>query len=127
MMETCSICGIENMNNQCEKCGVWTCPTHKKSHLNHEGICVPFKGKIEAKYINFFNVVKVFILVEANAESGRYLVATRDIMKVREYRVLVSISYLILGRGRNNQQNTLILVTQWSYYRMANFKSAESP
>ena len=113
MMETCSICGIENMNNQCEKCGVWTCRTHKKSHLNHEGICVPFKGKMETN-INFFNIIKIFISVEANAESGRYLVATRDIMKVREYRVLVSISYLILGlgRGRNNQQNTLILATQ---------------
>ena len=99
------------MNYQCEKCGVWTCPTHKKSHLNNEGFCVPFKGKMEIN-INFFNIIKIFISVEANAESGRYLVATRDIMKVREYRVLVSISYLILGRGRNNQQNTLILVTQ---------------
>jgi len=61
-MGKCFVCGTQENITRCSKCDeTWYCPTHYHSHL-FSGDCSRFK-------------------VEENIESGRYLVATRDIKK----------------------------------------------
>ena len=81
MDHCCIYCGDQEDISRCLKCDeAWLCPTHEEPHCGaDQGECAPFKGES----IQMKNILWLIFQVEQDEKSGRYLVATRDIEKVR--------------------------------------------